>query len=204
MTKDWDRRPRRRGFDEDDYPPPFKGIESRDAGPRPQASSEPPTTGKLKWYNAEKGFGFVEITDGSGDAFVHASVLERSGNHDVPPGSTLEFRVAPGQKGPQVTEVISVDTSTAVHEPGRRPTSDRAAYPQVDEHADAEEFGTVKFFATAKGFGFIARESGGKDAFVHVSALNRAGVPVLAEGQRVAMTLRQGNKGPEVVRLRLI
>ena len=73
-----------------------------------------------------------------------------------------------------------------------------------EEPAGPEELGTVKFFAAAKGFGFITRDSGGKDAFVHVTALNRAGVPDLAEGQRVSMTVRQGKKGPEVVGLRLV
>ncbi len=45
--------------------------------------------------------------------------------------------------------------------------------------------GTVKFFNSAKGFGFIAPESGGKDVFVHISAVERAGLGTLSEGQRV-------------------
>ena len=45
--------------------------------------------------------------------------------------------------------------------------------------------GTVKFFNTPKGFGFIAPEDGGKDVFVHISAVERAGMPALSEGQRV-------------------
>jgi CspA family cold shock protein len=57
----------------------------------------------VKWYSADKGFGFVGLEDGSGDAFLHVNVLERSGNQTALPGSTLELRVAPGQKGPQVT-----------------------------------------------------------------------------------------------------
>lgn len=205
MTKDWDRRPRRRGFDDDDYPPPFASFENRESSPRFQAATGPAVTGTVKWYRAEKGFGFVQVSDGSGDAFLHASVLERSGHRDVPPGSTLEIRVGPGPKGPQVTEVVSVDVSTALQEPARHPRPERPSYDRFDqeEAAGPEELGTVKFFAAAKGFGFITRDSGGKDAFVHVTALNRAGVPDLAEGQRVAMTVRQGKKGPEVVGLRL-
>ncbi len=45
--------------------------------------------------------------------------------------------------------------------------------------------GTVKFFNTARGFGFIAPEDGSKDAFVHISALERAGISSLSEGQKV-------------------
>lgn len=46
--------------------------------------------------------------------------------------------------------------------------------------------GTVKFFNAAKGFGFIAPESGDKDVFVHISAVERAGLGTLSEGQRVS------------------
>ena len=55
-----------------------------------------------------------------------------------------------------------------------------------------------------KGFGFIAPDQGGKDIFVHASALERASIMGLAEGQRVAVDVAQGQKGPEAVGLRLI
>ena len=157
----------------------------------------------MKWYNPEKGFGFVQLADGSGDAFLHASVLERSGNSTVLPGSALEVRAGPGPKGPQVTEVISVDSSTALQEQPRRAKPERPVYSSSDQ-ATVEEFGTVKFFAADKGFGFINRDNGGKDVFVHVSVLNRAGITGLAEGQRVAVDVADGRKGPEAVGLRLI
>jgi cold shock protein len=157
----------------------------------------------VKWYKPEKGFGFVELADGSGDAFLHASVLERSGNGTVLAGSTLEVRAAPGARGPQVTEVITVDSSTALQEQPRRPRPERPIQPPSDQAA-VEEFGTVKFYAADKGFGFINRDNGGKDVFVHVSVLNRAGVTALAEGQRVAVDVSEGRKGLEAVGLRLI
>ncbi len=55
--------------------------------------------------------------------------------------------------------------------------------------------GTVKWFNSAKGFGFIAPEDGSKDAFVHISALERAGISSLSEGQRVEYELQSGQKG---------
>jgi CspA family cold shock protein len=198
------RRPQRRGFDDDNYSPfPDTQFAPRVSSPRFETASGPTTTAVVKWYKAEKGFGFVELADGSGDAFLHASVLERSGNDSVLPGSRLEIRVAPGQKGRQVTEVISVDSTTALQEPPRGPRPERPAYVPADQ-ATTEEFGTVKFYAAEKGFGFINRDSGGKDAFIHATALNRAGISDLAEGQRVEMTVREGHKGPEVVSLRLV
>jgi CspA family cold shock protein len=57
--------------------------------------------------------------------------------------------------------------------------------------------GTVKFFNTTKGFGFISPEAGGKDAFVHISALERAGISSLAEGQKVTYDLERGRDGRE-------
>ena len=52
-----------------------------------------------KWYNADKGFGFVQLADGSGDAFLHVSVVERGGHGSIPPGATLEVRAGPGPRG---------------------------------------------------------------------------------------------------------
>ena len=57
--------------------------------------------------------------------------------------------------------------------------------------------GTVKFYNATKGFGFIAPDSGGKDAFVHVSALERAGISSLADGQKVSFDLEMGRDGRE-------
>jgi cold shock protein len=197
------RRPQRRSFDDDNFSPADRfGLATRESGPRFEASpAGPAVQATVKWYNPDKGFGFVGLP-GGGDAFLHVSVVERSGNSTVPPGATLEVRVGPGQKGQQVTEVLSVDTSTAQPEPTRRPRSERS-YPPPDQ-ASVEEFGTVKFYAAEKGFGFIVRDRGGKDIFVHASALSRAGITELAEGQRVAVDMVEGAKGPEAVNIRLI
>jgi len=61
--------------------------------------------------------------------------------------------------------------------------------------------GTVKFFNSDKGFGFIAPEGGGKDVFVHSSAVETAGMRVLAEGQRVSFEVKADLKGPKAVNL---
>lgn len=55
--------------------------------------------------------------------------------------------------------------------------------------------GTVKFFNADKGYGFIAPESGGADAFVHISAVERAGMNTLTENQRVSYELEQDKRG---------
>jgi CspA family cold shock protein len=156
----------------------------------------------VKWYNPDKGFGFVSLADGSGDAFLHVSVVERAGHSSVPPGASIEVRAGQGPKGPQVTELLSVDISTASQEQSRAPRPDRSAY--APDRPTVEELGTVKWYNAIKGFGFIAADQGGKDIFVHASALDRSGVAGLAEEQRVAVDVSEGQKGPEAVRLRLI
>jgi CspA family cold shock protein len=130
-------------------------------------------------------------------------VVERSGHAGVSPGATLEVRAGPGPKGPQVTEILSVDSSTALQEQTRPARPERSAYPSADR-AIVEEFGTVKWYNATKGFGFIGSDRGGKDIFVHASALDRAGIMGLAEGQRVAVDVIDGRKGPEAAGLRLI
>lgn len=63
--------------------------------------------------------------------------------------------------------------------------------------------GTVKFFNAQKGFGFISREGGGKDVFVHVSAVEAAGIRALAEGQRVSFDVEPDKRGEKAVNLKL-
>ncbi|MFZ3237652.1 MAG: cold-shock protein [Stellaceae bacterium] len=199
------RQPRRRDFDDDGYDPhlrDFGGAPRFTPPPRFETPSGPPVRAVVKWFKPERGFGFVELSDGSGDAFLHASVLERNSVTAVQPGETLEVRISPGQKGPQVTEVLSVDTSTATP-----PSARRSAFPSPGrpsfETSSVEETGTVKWFNAQKGFGFIVREGGGKDAFVHASVLERSGIQTLNEGQRVLVDIAEGRKGPEAVRVRL-
>jgi cold shock protein len=64
--------------------------------------------------------------------------------------------------------------------------------------------GQVKFFNTTKGFGFIAPEGGGKDVFVHVTAVQAAGLRGLNEGQRVSFDIESDQKGPKAVNLKVV
>src|SRR5919107_5651373 len=83
------------------------------------SAAGPETEARVKWFNPEKGFGFVEMTDGSGEAFLHISAVERAGHTALESGTTLIVKTGQGQRGPQVTEVVSVDASTAQAEPPR-------------------------------------------------------------------------------------
>jgi cold shock protein len=156
----------------------------------------------VKWFNAEKGYGFVALADGSGDVFLHVNALQAAGHQAVSPGATLRVRVGAGQKGRQVDQVVSVDESTAEQPGARRPQFPRtrtegAPRRQVDLSSAVEMAGTVKWYNPDKGFGFITPQAGGKDVFVHATVLERAGLAPLQEGQSVRMGVVQGAKGPE-------
>ena len=63
------------------------------------------TTGTVKWFNAEKGFGFIAPSDGTPDVFAHHSAISGSGYKSLDEGQTVEFDVAPGRKGEQAENV---------------------------------------------------------------------------------------------------
>ena len=70
--------------------------------------------------------------------------------------------------------------------------------------ATTESLGTVKMYKSDKGFGFVGQDDGGKDVFVHATALARAGLSELTEGQRVRMQIGQGKKGLEAQTIELL
>jgi CspA family cold shock protein len=158
----------------------------------------------VKWFNPTKGFGFVTLEDGS-DAFCHASALSNLPSAELPQGAIVYCEVAQGQRGMQVTNVHSVDLSTAEAQPmmprggGGGPRFSRG--PR--EASGPMGGGHVKFFNEQKGFGFVVPESGGADVYLHASALRRSGVPTLMPEQRVRFSTRQGMKGVEVDRIEL-
>jgi CspA family cold shock protein len=100
--------------------------------------------------------------------------------------------------------VLSVDSTTAAPATPRRSSFQSATSSGPSFDTAVEETGTVKWFNTEKGYGFIAPNGGGKDVFVHISALERSGIDGLSEGQTVVVNVIEGRKGPEAARVRLI
>ena len=171
-------------------------------------SSAPEMDGSVNWYNAEKGFGFVALADGSGDVFLHVSALQAAGVQAVAPGALLKVRVGQGQKGRQVDQVLSVTEGPILAQTTRRPQGGRSDSPeqprrQVDLGVAIEVAGAVKWYNPEKGFGFISLNAGGKDAFIHATVVERAGLVRLTEGQSVWVGVVQGTKGPEAASIGL-
>lgn len=205
------RGPRRRGFD-DDAPAPYemRGVRPPRPFGGPFREMEPPAQGPVldatvKWFKSDKGFGFAELADGSGDVFLHVGALQAAGHDSVAPGAKLRVHVGQGAKGRQITRVLEVDDSTAAP-PASRGAAHGHARPQrftPDPATAVDMAGTVKWFNGDKGFGFVASEDGGKDVFVHVSILGGAGLAHLAEGQMVSMRVVETPKGREAVSIAL-
>lgn len=184
---------------------------------------------KVKWFNAAKGFGFVTLSDGSPDAFLPMAILRRAGYDDIREGASVTCEVGAGAKGPLVVNVLNVDNSTATQSSGgggggygqrdrdygggggggyRQDSGGggRGGYRQDSAPRGPAQSveGAVKWFEPDKGYGFISPDGGGKDIFVHVTALRRSGVQTLGPGQRVRVDVVDGRKGLEADRVVLI
>lgn len=142
--------------------------------------------GTVKFFNTQKGFGFIQQETGGEDIFVHISAVERAGLEGLAEGQELEFNLVDrgGKVSAQdlqvVGDVIEVEQKTEA--PRRELTGDKAT-------------GTVKFFNSMKGFGFLTRDDGQPDAFVHISAVERSGLSQINEGERYEFDLEVDRRG---------
>ncbi len=168
----------------------------------PSAPSSPPIDATVKWFKSDKGFGFVELGNGSGDAFLHIGAVQQAGYEALPPGAKLKVNVTTGQKGLQVTRILEADLSTAQEVRPARSFGDSPRPPRrvaPDPSSAVPVSGKVKWFDEAKGFGFVQSNDGGKDVFVHISVLGASGVQRLVEGQDVHMQVVDTPKGREAL-----
>ena len=144
----------------------------------------------VKWFNTAKGFGFVAPEDGSGDAFLHISVLERSGFKHAPQGAVISCHIETGPRGLQVAEVLEMDKSTV---------------EQAPEMSDADSIvAEVKFFSRDKGYGFAVPDVGERDIFIGMGTVERSGLDQLTPGTKVKLTVREGPKGPMAEHVSLV
>jgi len=160
--------------------------------------------GKIKWFNASKGFGFVTMADGSQDAFLPMAILRRAGFEDAREGASISCEVGSGAKGPLVLNVLEIDNSTAVERPAASERRSHGGENSAPRAPASTLEGAVKWFEAEKGYGFISPDGGGKDIFIHVTALRRSGVSALGAGQRVRVDVVDGRKGLEADRITLI
>jgi len=166
--------------------------------------------GIVKFFNAAKGFGFVVRDDGGEDVFVHISAVEQAGLTGLADGQPIEFTLSERNGRISATDiVIDGEPMPVTGGDGGGGGGDRgpprggaggagAGAGGMTRETSTERYeGTVKFFNAQKGFGFVAREDGGQDAFVHISAVERAGLGTLAEGQKISFQLETDRRGKQ-------
>lgn len=151
-------------------------------------------TGVVKFFNGQKGFGFVVRDDGGEDVFVHISAVEQAGLTGLAEGQPLGFTLVDRGGRISATELKIEGEPLPVEDRG--PPQDRGDRGGPQRQLTGERAsGTVKFFNAMKGFGFIQRDDGQPDAFVHISAVERAGMTNLNEGDRLEFELEVDRRG---------
>ena len=150
--------------------------------------------GVVKFFNPQKGFGFIVRDDGGEDVFVHISAVEQAGLTDLADGQPLEFTLVDRGGRISATNLRIEGDPMPVERSGGGGAGGGAGGPQRQLTGE-KATGTVKFFNSMKGFGFIQRDDGQPDAFVHISAVERAGLPTLNEGDRLEFELEVDRRG---------
>jgi len=165
-----------------------------------------PITGRVKWFDATRGFGFLVSDDVDGDVLLHFSVLREHGRRSVPEGAIIECVPVRLDRGLQAKRVISIDTSAALPQQSRSsiPSGERADRKALADSAGAFEPVEVKWFNRVRGYGFVTRpdESGGEDVFVHMETVRMSHLPELEPGQRLEARIAPSAKGLTAIELR--
>ncbi|MEM1194814.1 MAG: cold-shock protein [Pseudomonadota bacterium] len=141
--------------------------------------------GTVKFFNGQKGFGFIQQEAGGEDVFVHISAVERAGLEGLAEGQELEFNLVDRGGKVSAQDLQVVGEVIAVQQAG----------PPKRELTGEKATGTVKFFNSTKGFGFLVRDDGQPDAFVHISAVERSGLTSINEGERYEFDLEVDRRG---------
>ena len=178
-------------------------MESDDNPTQPELE---PITGRVKWFDATRGFGFLVSDEVDGDVLLHFSVLREHGRRSVPEGAIIECVPVRVERGLQAKRVLAIDTSAALPQQPRSsmPVGERADRKALAESAGAFEPVEVKWFNRVRGYGFVKRpdESGGEDVFVHMETVRISHLPEIQPGQMLEARVAPSAKGLTAVELR--
>src|SRR5215208_3491451 len=173
-----------------------------------EAASAPdlaPVVGRVKWFDATRGFGFIVSDEIEGDILLHFSVLREHGRRSVPEGATIECLTVRLERGLQAKKVLSIDLSSALPQQPRSsmPMVERADRKALTEAAGGFEPVEVKWFNRVRGYGFVNRvDSTGEDVFVHMETVRQSHLGDLQPGQRLEARIAASGKGLTAIELR--
>ena len=166
-------------------------------------------TGRVKWFDATRGFGFLVSDDCDGDILIHFSVLKDHGRRSLPEGATVECVVEQQDRGFQARKILTIDLSTALPMPARpvQGSGERADRKALSDAAGEYEPVEVKWFNRVKGYGFLNRAGEaetGEDIFIHMETVRQSQIVDLQPGQQLEARIAEGRKGLTAVELREI
>ena len=180
-------------------------VESNNEAPETEL---PPVTGRVKWFDATRGFGFLVSDELDGDVLLHFSVLREHGRRSVPEGAVIECIPVRLERGLQAKRILSIDLSSALPQQPRSsiPASERADRKALADAAGEFEPVEVKWFNRVRGYGFVKRpdELGGEDVFVHMETVRSAHLGELQPGQKLEARIAPSSKGLTAVELRIL
>jgi len=149
-------------------------------------------SGRVKWFDPGKGFGFIVADEGGADILLHANVLRNFGQGSVADNARITVRIQQTDRGAQAVEVLEIlpPESEGEHLPEDIGVNDAAALLDLPL-----EPARVKWFDKVKGFGFANVFGLPEDVFIHIEVLRRSGFADLQPGEAVCLRVIDGKRG---------